>query len=51
MLIINLNLKQNMVIQTGLVDRLANRAKEKQMYPEMIYAHEANEKKKTTQIL
>ncbi len=41
MLIIHFNFKQNMMIHTGLFTRLANRAKEKQMYPEMINAHEA----------
>lgn len=45
------------MIYTGLIKRLANKAKEKQMYPEMIYAHEAKQqqqklkKLKPTQIL
>lgn len=46
MLITHFNFKQNMMIHTRLVKRLANRAKEKQMYPEMMNAHEAKKKQK-----
>lgn len=35
------NFKQSMMIDTGLVKRLANRANEKHMYPEMMSAQEA----------
>lgn len=38
MIQIHFNFKQSVMIHTGLVKRSANRANEKQMYPEMTYA-------------
>lgn len=35
------------MIYTGLIRRLANKAKDKQMYWEMIYAHEAKQQQNT----